>query len=273
MEREGQTAGEPPEPRETLASDAIERLLSNPDLLVDVLAEILSARASAIEAEQAVRGLDALGEVEFHPLLAEGLIVRGIGVVREALFPGDVEALAKKRAKRAERERCDLVLLPRVGAVLLDPVRQNIDREDAQQTLFAAVEPAPEADGVRAEDAYWLEVKAVGQFTYSNGWVGANTTYSSELVRATTDLTKIARDRHIHRGGLLLIVFTRDQATADHDLRVLFDRCVERNLPIRTPTIARFTINDRIGNGLCTLWLAPVRSGTDYEGGVAEAHH
>jgi hypothetical protein len=256
---------------ETPPQASREHLLSNPEVLVDAIKDILAARALQLDAEQAIRGLDALPELGFHPVLAAGLSAHGLGVVREALFPGDVEAMARRRVKRAERERCDLVLLPRPDAMLLDPVRQHVERDEMQRTLFAAIQPRAPAEGVRPEDAYWLEVKAVGQFTYTNGWLGPNGAYASELTRATSDLDKIARDRHILRGGLLIILFTRDRATADHDLGVLLDRCLARDVPMRTPSIARFAIGDRMGNALCTLWLAPARCG-DHDA-ARDAHH
>jgi len=244
-------------------SDA-ETLLSHPEALVDALASVLAARNTALDAEQAVRGLDALSEVEFHPMLAQAFGALGLGVAREALYPGEVERSARLRAKRAERERCDLVLLPSPGATLIDPVRRRMERDDAAQTLFASVakeQPREEAS-IAPEDAFWLEVKIVGQFAYTNGWTGANSTYSSELARALADLPKIARDPSIHRGGLLLILFTRDRETGDHDLRVLAERASSRGEPMRSPVSARFPIADRIGNALCTLWLAPARCGS-----------
>ncbi len=229
---------------------------------MDALGAELSARAAALDGEQAVRGLDALSEVEFHPLLAQAFVGMGLGVAREAVYPGQIELASRVRARRAERERCDLVLLPLPGASLRDPVRERIHRDEELGTLFGSLAPTPHEDRIAPEDAFWLEIKVVAQFAYTNGWTGPNRAYASELTRALADLPKIARDPSIHRGGLLLIAFTRDRATAEHDLGVLRERAIERDEPMRPPVHVSFHIGDRIGNAACTLWLAPARCGS-----------
>lgn len=234
-------------------------LLSSVDALVDVAAAALSQREAELRLEQAVRGLDALEELEFHPLLSAAFSAAGLGVVREAVYPAEVASRARPR--RSERRRCDLVLLPGPGT-LLDPVAARVESEAVAGSLFGAVaeklEPAT-AGGTRPEDAYWLEVKTVGQFAFVDGWSGPNRSYSSDMARALSDLDKLGGDGHIHRAGLALILFTRDQATADHDIDALYGQAIANAAPTLSPSRARLPIVDRIGNGLCTVCLFPVR--------------
>lgn len=233
-------------------------LLASADALVDVAAAACVQREAELRLEQAVRGLDALDELEFHPLLASAFLAAGLGVVREAVYPAEVAAA---RPRRSERQRCDLVLLPAPGT-LLDPVAERLERDDLAASLFAPVASRlPPATGTRPEDAYWLEVKTVGQFTFTDGWSGPNRSYSSDMARTLTDLDKLGCDPHIHRAGLILILFSRDQATADHDLDALYDQAIANAAPTLHPSRARLPILDRIGNGLCTLCLFPVRCG------------
>lgn len=55
--------------------------------LLQTSVEALEHEAARIAAEQRVAGLDALSEVEVHPLLAAAFERAGWGVVREALYP------------------------------------------------------------------------------------------------------------------------------------------------------------------------------------------
>src|ERR1043165_5661865 len=88
-----------------------------PDLLTDIAAAALKSHAEALAAEQAVRGLDALAETGFHPILAAGYAAAGFGVFREQPYPGQ----PMKRPRHMERERCDLALTDRQGGVLGGP--------------------------------------------------------------------------------------------------------------------------------------------------------
>jgi hypothetical protein len=250
-----------------------------PEQIVDAAADGLRARAAALDLEQAVRGIDALSEVEFHPLLAGAFAAAGWGVFCERGYPGKVGG-AGKRPKRAERERCDLVLTEG-GAGLVDPVEEAKEGDEIEGTLFANVgcgmsdvgcagqrpgaSSHPKSDiphPTLPADAFWVEVKLVGQFCYSAGVPGPNRTYASEFLRLPAgDIAKLARDGVIRHAGLLLILFTADQRTADHDLGVFVNRCLDRGLPVQSPSAARFGIADRIGNSLCTVALVPVRGG------------
>lgn len=168
-----------------------------------------------------------------------------------------------------DRMRCDLVLTTSPGQqlsdALLDEKQDRKRKAEARGTLFelAAAAPAPPAlspNALRPEDAFWLEVKSVAQFDLSSGVPGFARAYSSSLVKSLTgDLFKLAEDPRIERGGVLLVLFTLDQATADHDLPLAIHKCLDKDLPIASPEIRRLTITDRLGNGLCTLCLIALR--------------
>src|SRR5205814_35332 len=59
-----------------------------PDQIADIAGAALRERAGALRLEQAVRGLDALAEVEFHPILADAMAAAGFGVACEFPYPG-----------------------------------------------------------------------------------------------------------------------------------------------------------------------------------------
>ena len=253
--------------------------------------EILSICVSALTAEeefwlveQASRVLDSLDEVDLHGVLAGAFAASGLGVVREQAFPS--EWRKKKARKRelpndAQRQRCDLVLLASGAQRLRDPLAgertTRSERAAARGTLYEALalEGADERSGWRrgaarsgggvglvdAEEAYWLEVKTVGQFCYTLGVPGANATYSSQLVRGIAgDLRKLADDSAIRKGGVLLVLFTSDATVAEHDTGVLMHKCLDRNLPIRSALCESFSLSDRIGNGCCRCVLIELAS-------------
>lgn len=223
----------------------------------EIAAAALRARADALRAEQAVHGLDAMAELEFHPLLAAGFEGAGFGVYRERPYPGQ----PGRRPRHAERERCDLVLTPASGIAIRDPVAELKVRDAAAGTLFAPLaEVMAIAPGIPPEDAFWLEIKLVGQFCFTAGIPGPNRSYSSELLSVvTSDIPKLSRDGMIRHAALLLILFCADRATAEHDLAAFMHRCLDRGLPVSSPSMARFDIPDLIGNTLGTVCAVPVR--------------
>lgn len=228
------------------------------DPLAQAAAAALRGRADELRIEQSVRGLDAMAEVEFHPLLANGFAGAGFGVHREVPYPGQ----PGRRPKHAERERCDLVLTPRAGLAIRDPVSELKLRDAGAGTLFEpmaerlAVEP-----GIPPDEAFWLEVKLVAQFCFSGGVPGPNRTYASELLRlAASDIPKLSRDPAIRHAGVLVLLFTADRATADHDLAAFIHRCLDRDLPVGSQSMERVGIPDLIGNTLATVCLLPIRS-------------
>ena len=207
-----------------------------PSDIADAVIAGLADAAAARDAERAVRGVDALDELALHPVLATGLASAGYGVHREVRYPAD-----RRKRKISEGERCDFVLTPD-GRPLRVP--------EAAATLFDC------PDAVDLDDAFWLEVKVVAQFTTE----GPNRQYAPQLLSTVgRDVTKLSKDEGILHAGLLLILFVHVQEVADHDLGIWQDRCVARSLPIAAPSIRRLPITDRLGNGLCVAALYPVR--------------
>lgn len=260
-------------------------------LLLETAARALRDAAGRLDAEQAVRGLDALEELEFHALLAAGLGPTW-GVLREQPYPGDrtpskrpvpapasvdegsdtfpitrIDGDDEALAPESDRQRCDLVLTPAPGLTVADPVRRaklaRSRRREVAGTLFeglAASQPAAaggaDPAAIPPEDAFWLEVKLVGQYCYEAGVPGPNRTYASQLVRGSAaDLAKLAKDPHIQDAGLLIILFSETPEIAEHDLVVAMHRCLDRGVAASTPLTASFHITDRIGNHACTVAL------------------
>ncbi len=183
-----------------------------------------------------------MDELGLHPVLHRCFGVDrsdrgGLGVWPETRYPDDWH-----RRKKSQGLRCDIVLTP--GGV---PLRDAA----ARGTLFADTTPACDPDA-----AYWLEVKTVAQFEPE----GPFRRYASELLSpVTADVTKLWRDGVIRHAGLLIVLFTADQTTAEHDLDAWYRRCLERGLPVGAPSLRGLPISDRIGNGWCGIGLYPVR--------------
>lgn len=273
------------------------------DAIVDAALTALRERELALREEQAVRGLDALEEVELHPFLAAGLAAHGWGVLREQAYPHEWrrklaakpqpdaaptpdsaitsvaaastdEFPASPAASAAafplprDRLRCDLVLTHEPGQALVDDLVVQKSRRKrvaaASGTLFEAA-ALSDADrdaarsarsGAAPEDAFWLEIKLVRQFDLSTGAPGFNRSYASELVGGVTrDLKKLASDPRVHHAGVLLVLFTLDRAVAEHDLGVMLHTVMDRGAPVRSATVRSMDIQDRLGNGMCSLCL------------------
>jgi hypothetical protein len=169
-----------------------------------------------------------------------------------------------------DRMRCDLVLTPAPGLKLGDPLAlvksDRARQKQAAGTLFAAIEaaeppPEPAPDACAPEDAFWLEVKVVGQFTYSAGIAGPNSAYASELMRGpAADIRKLSADGRVRHAAAMVLLFTRDRATAEHDLAQMLHRCLDHGLPIAAPLRREVAVTDRIGNNLLTVCMIPVRA-------------
>ena len=217
-------------------------------------------------------GLDALDETEVHPVLARAFEEAGFGVMREQAYPTQW-----KRKRRAgdqlplprDRERCDLVLTPRPGQRLRDSLAAaktaKRTRDEVAGTLFEAMggaggEVLSARDEVAPDDAYWLELKVVAQYSVESGVPGPNRVYASQITRfAAGDIGKLSCDRTIVHGGLALVLFTADRRTAVHDAGVMVERLVERGLRVGEPTSRSTPIVERIGNAVCTVVLIPLR--------------
>ncbi len=205
-------------------------------LILSACAEALRDAARRLDEEQAALGIDALDELEIHPILRRGLVAAGFGVIAEQRYPQ-----AGARPRRSEGDRCDIVLTEHQGEHLIDPL--------ASHTLFGE-------RGVEPEAALWLEVKVVGQFSITDGMARANPGYTSGLLSAlTADVRKLASDDRIAHGAALLVLFNSDERIAEHDLGQWTRSAIERGLPISSPLCERFAISDRIGNGVATVAL------------------
>jgi hypothetical protein len=193
------------------------------DALADALAAGLARAAHAIELEQAVGGLDACGELELHAVLRAGLRDAGYGVFPEQRFPRD-----RAQRKRSVGARCDLVVTP---------------------------ESATPLDDATVGEALWIEVKVVAQFKR----LGPNRGYARALQTPVwKDVEKLASDPTIVHGLVVLILFTADAITADHDLEVWRARAGERGLHLWPRVQRSLPIGDRLGNRLCTVALFPL---------------
>ncbi|MEX0775911.1 MAG: hypothetical protein WD042_09390 [Phycisphaeraceae bacterium] len=207
--------------------------------IADAVEAGLKRRAAADDLEHAVYGFDALDELGLHPLIHQALRDAGWGVWPEQRYPCD-----RERTKKSHGKRCDVVLTPSPDLPLRDP--------DLRGTLF---DSRPATD---PEEAYWLEIKSVAQFERT----GPFRRYSAEMLAPVAeDIRKIWNDNLLRHGGLLLLLFTIDQALAEHDVLAWHTRCMDRGYPVSAPALRGFAINDRIGNGWCTMALFGVRGG------------
>ncbi len=226
----------------------------SPDELVRLAADGLRALDADLGNEQAVHGLDALDEVDLHPILARVFAEAGFGVLREVPYPG----LTPLARLRRERERCDLVLTPRPAQVLRDPVVETIEREREAGTLFSGL-GGPEPAGIDPSDAYWLEVKVVAQHAYVNAIPGPNASFAADLTRCAGDLAKLTKEPRLLHAGLLLLLFADTEETATHDAGVFLERCLDRGIEFSSPASASVPIRERILNRVVLVVLTPIR--------------
>jgi hypothetical protein len=232
------------------------------------LAEIVTRGADALRAaedalwlEQAVRGIEALDELDVQGLLARGLAAQGPGqtpawgVLREVPYPTPPQ----RRALRRDRARCDIVLTARAGDVLTDLVVRARERDAIEGTLFASLledqdANAPEERTVGPEEAMWIEVKTLGQYAYRDGVPGPNRAYASELCQGVlSDARKLGADPRIGHGAALCVLFAASEEVARHDAGVAVHRMLDQGAPIASMEIICFPIPDRIGNGVCAV--------------------
>ncbi len=211
-------------------------------LILSAAGEAIEREAHRLDEEQATLGVDALDELRIHPLVRAGLAQAGFGVLAEQRYPAWA-----RRPRRSEGDRCDIVLTDRPGIGLLDPL--------ASGTLFGR-------HGAQAHEAFWMEVKVVGQYAIFDDEARANPGYSSGLLRALSgDVRKLSKDEGIAKGGALLALFNADEETARHDLDEWTKRAVTLGLPISSPLSLRFPISDRIGNSVATVALIETHRG------------
>ncbi len=177
--------------------------------------------------------------MRLHPILHAGFRAAGFGVFPEQRLPN-----FRSRPRRSEGERCDIALTPAPAEGLTDPLLET--------TLFAG-------RGVDPREALWIEVKAAGQFAVIDGVGRPNSSYTSQLLTgAVADVRKLAKEGELSHTAALIVMFNADEAAADHDLRAWAHRCLDKGLPISSPSANRFPITDRIGNTVCTVALTRV---------------
>lgn len=232
--------------------------------IADQCAAALAKADAEGRAEDAVRGIDALAEVDLHPILARGLALVGGGgartVLREVMYPRAAAVSRGARPARRDRERCDLVILPEGAIRLRDAVDEARRLDSAASTLFAdeVARDIARDDASIPSDAMWLEVKVVGQFVVIDGAARANRAWGSELTRAvTTDAGKLAAADEVHSAGLLLVVFAASAEVARHDVGVALDRCPHKDRFgwVRSREVP---VCDRIGNTIALVTLVPI---------------
>ncbi len=209
------------------------------ELISDAAASAIQDAARAADLEQSPLGVDALAELATHALLAGGLARTGFGVLREQRYPSNAH-----KPRRTEGERCDFVLTPQPKDALNDPL--------AGATLFAG-------QGLEPDRALWIEVKVVGQFSMVEGVSRPNPGYSGRLLgEAMADVRKLSAEPAIAWAALLLLIFSADRTTLEHDLAAWTRRAIDGGLPISAPIVRTIEIADRIGNSVCGVAVARV---------------
>ena len=213
--------------------------------------EILALAGAALEAESRIlddgqepKGLDSFTEKQIQEIAARGIEGGGYLVLREEVFP----SIRRAGARRSQRERCDLAVLPKGASA----VRES--REHSESLAFGgAAEAGP-------DEVYWLEMKVLGQFEYRKGIPVPNRQYTTNLIKAfCDDLIKLDDDPLIRSACVIQVLFVESEKVAEHDIAVAMGRCIDRGIIPSTPRVRSFPIADRIGNRLCTVWQTTLR--------------
>ncbi len=224
--------------------------------ILDASIQALTMHSGLLDQEHAVRGIDALSELQLHAVIGDALLEEGFGVFREAHYPSDGDAYTKQ----THRNRCDLVLTPNPHLQLIDPAHRLKELAIAQETLFAGlveVDPDPEK-ACAPDNACWIEIKSCAQHAYRDGIPSPNPRYGHELVTGLqTDLCKLSADEQIWHGCSMIILFTESEEIARNDLLQATQICIEQGFPTRTPLIETGSITDRAGNGCVAIGLFP----------------
>jgi len=209
--------------------------------IAEAAADALRAESERLDRANDPRGLDAPRELGLHPLIAAGLERAGFGVFREVRYPAGAA-----KHKRSAGDRCDLVLTPSPEHHLADTGLAG--------TLYATA-------GVPPERACWIEVKTVRQFALVSGVASERPGYASRLAGpAARDLRKLAADPAIRRAASMIVLFARDEQTANHDLAAWAHRALDRGLPAGDQRLRGFPVADRLGNAWCAVAVTAVRS-------------
>ncbi len=226
--------------------------------IVLMMSEHLQSIETALCAQNAYKGLDSNSEVQLHPMLCQAFTNSALGIHREVGYPSS----PKSRPNEAQRQRCDLVLTSSKNQDLFDPIDEQREQDRAVGTLFESFAQLHEQnpDDALPEDAYWIEVKSVGQFSYVDGVPGPNPKYAAELLAGPkADVIKLASEPVIRNGGSLIVLFSEHQSTGIHDITACANAMIEQDLPISIPEFEAFPITNHAGNEWCTLGLIPIR--------------
>ncbi|HED54866.1 MAG TPA: hypothetical protein ENJ00_11805 [Phycisphaerales bacterium] len=227
------------------------------DQIADLFADSIVRENNLRRAENAVLGIDALDETQIQPTLADAVIHAGLGVIREHPFPTPT----RKHPKESERLRCDLVILEHPDQLLIDPVETDRRRNELLGTLFEPVaEQAATTPGIRPEHALWIELKVCGQYEYHAGVPVPNPSYTAQLVTGPAkDIRKLSKEPAIDNAAAGIILFAESEDIARHDLALAVHKWLDRDLPIRSPTIRIVPIDERIGNTVAAVCLTPIK--------------
>lgn len=234
------------------------------DDILEIAFAALAREEARLKREQAAHGIDRHDELILHAIFAEGFKTAGLGVFREICYPSDYSP----GMKQSDRLRCDLVLTRDPAQTLADPTDARRLAAASRGTLFETATPAPASlpaapgadNHCPCDEAFWLEIKLVGQFAFSRGVPVPNATYSSELVRGLrADLDKLQREPLVRWGAAMLVALNLDRETAEHDLDVVATRLRAAELAMGPMLRRGFPITDRIGNRWCSVALTPVR--------------
>ena len=203
------------------------------DEVADLIGETLAKAEADLRLEQAVYGLDAMKELPLQTLLADGLNAAGkVTVAREVHYPSEA-------GKKSARRRCDLVLTP--------PHRPLLVGEETN--LFTPADACPPTE------ALWLEVKVAHQFAEGGRRHGG---YGQQWRQATVkDLQKMEIDALIREAGLLLLVFTADEATLAKDLELFEDVLAKKEVLAGFRQVRTVELLERNGHTRATAALWP----------------
>lgn len=192
------------------------------------------------DAEQSAHGIESLDARDLARIVRDGLHLAGMGVLADEPYPAeDAESSGKRRGPR-----CDLVITGR-------PVDRIGKNEPEEAGLFGA----PQAVAA-ATEARWIEFRSVGNAPDRRGPTGRRA-----LDACVADAAKLAEHADITDGGLLIVHFAPDRATAESDRNGLVSHLLDAGLPVSAPEHGAFDIAERIGAAVCSVWLIPIRTG------------
>jgi len=79
------------------------------------------------------------------------------------------------------------------------------------------------------------------------------------LETITQDIYKLSNDSKIFYAGLLMILFSLDAESGNHDLAARKRHAMEKGFPVGVPRMHEFNIANRLGNGHAFIALFPLR--------------